>query len=69
MMRFPFGRTARMHCLEATIIHDSLLESRGGGVAGMTTLGRCSWAAREKESHGLLPLYVALVTGTKPLQS
>ena len=28
----------------------------------MTTLGRCSWAAREKESHGLLPLYVALVT-------
>ena len=38
------------------------LESRGGGVAGMTTLGRCSWAAREKESHGLLPLYVALVT-------
>ena len=51
-----------MHCLEATIIHDSLLESRGGGVAGMTTLGRCSWAAREKESHGLLPLYVALAT-------
>ena len=38
------------------------LESRGGGVAGMTTLGRCSWAAREKESHGLLPLYVALAT-------
>ena len=31
------------------------LESRGGGVAGMTTLGRCSWAAREKESHGLPP--------------